>query len=113
VHPPPPSCCSASGARRCSAAACCPDELAADLQRLDDELLGLLRTLARALWRRADRPAVETVAVCVVDLPTGLLIDRRQRTIDTTALLDAAVRAVLAQPLPKRRGTSGRRAARS
>jgi AcrR family transcriptional regulator len=90
-----------------------PDELAADLQRLDDELLGLLRTLARALWRRADRAAVETVAVCVVDLPTGLLIDRRQRSIDTTALLDAAVRAVLAQPLPKRRGTSGRRAARS
>ena len=89
-----------------------PDELAADLQRLDDELLALLRILARALWDRADRAAVETVAVCVVDLPTGLLLDRRPRSIDTAVLLDAAVRAVLAQPLPERRRTSGRRAAR-
>ena len=80
-----------------------PGELAADLQQLDDELLDLLRTLARALWKRADRAAVETVAVCVVDLPTGLLIDRRSRSIDTTVLLEAAVRAVLAQPLPERR----------
>jgi hypothetical protein len=60
-----------------------------------------------ALWDRADRAAVETVAVCVVDLPTGLLIDRRPRTIDTTVLLDAAVRAVLAQPLPRRRRAGG------
>jgi AcrR family transcriptional regulator len=88
-----------------------PEALADALAALDDELLDALRTLARALWDRADRAAVETVAVCVVDLPTALLVERRPRTIDTAGLLDAAVRAVLAEPLPAR-GTQPRASTR-
>ena len=74
-----------------------PDELAADLRDLDGEVVDLLRTLARAMWNRDDRAAVETIAICVVDLPTALLVNRRQRTIDVLDLLDAAVKAILAR----------------
>lgn len=77
-----------------------PAELADALRGLDGELLALLRSLARALWERADRVAVETVAVCVVDLPTAMLVPRRPQAIDTAPLLEAAVRATLAVPLP-------------
>ncbi|CAB4913164.1 unannotated protein [freshwater metagenome] len=72
-----------------------PDGLAGELRDLDDALLAVLRRLADALFGRHDRRAVETVAVCVVDLPPALLDGRRARTIDPTAALAAAVRGVL------------------
>lgn len=71
------------------------DELRSELKSLDDELLSVLRRLASALWSREDRPAIETVALCVVDLPTAILINRRERIIDPLAALEAAVLGVL------------------
>jgi AcrR family transcriptional regulator len=72
-----------------------PEELAAELRALDADLLGVLRRLADALFGLHDRRAVETVAVCVVDLPSALLDGRRERLIDPAATLAAAVRGVL------------------
>lgn len=76
------------------------EELRRDLERLDGRLLGVLTRLADGLWGRHDRPAVETVAICVVDLPTAILINRRERVIDPLAALEAAVRGVLGSPPP-------------
>ncbi|MBN8867861.1 MAG: TetR/AcrR family transcriptional regulator [Solirubrobacterales bacterium] len=70
-------------------------ELRRRLERLDRRLLEVLRRLADGLWGRHDRPAVETVAVCVVDLPTAILINRRERIIDPLAALEAAIRGVI------------------
>lgn len=78
-----------------------PKPLAADLQALDRELRGLLRTLAQALWGRTDRPAIETVAVCVVDLPSALLFDRRPMQLDPQRLLETAITAILQHPPPQ------------
>ncbi len=61
----------------------------------------MLRRLARGLWQREDRAAIETVAVCVVDLPTAILINRRERVIDPLAALEAAVRGVLRDASPR------------
>jgi AcrR family transcriptional regulator len=71
------------------------EELREELERLDERLLGVLTTLAEGLWGRRDRAAVETVAVCVIDLPTAILINRRERVIDPLDALDAAIRGVL------------------
>lgn len=70
--------------------------LRAEIEELDSRLLAVLRRLADGLWGRHDREAVETVAVCVVDLPTAILISRRERVIDPLPMLEAAVRGVLA-----------------
>ena len=70
-------------------------ELRAELESLDGELLAVLGRLARALWDRRDRASIETVAICVVDLPTAILINRRERIIDPLAALEAAVCGVL------------------
>ncbi len=78
-----------------------PDELAARLKALDEELAATLRRLAAALWGRADRFTVDLVAVCVVDLPTGLLAGRRKHVVDPLDSLEAAIRGVLATPLPE------------
>ncbi len=79
-----------------------PNTLSDELKALDNDLVALMRTLADALFGRHDRCAVETVAVCVVELPTALLSARRRRAIDPLLALDAAVRGVLAsrEPLP-------------
>jgi AcrR family transcriptional regulator len=79
-----------------------PEPLSTQLQALDAQLLALMRTLADALFGRRDRRAVETVAVCIVDLPTALLNPRRQRVIDPLATLEAAVRGILANAAPAR-----------
>ncbi len=76
------------------------DDLRDRLEQLDGRLLAILTRLAESLWGRRDRAAVETVAVCVVDLPTAILINRRERVIDPLAALEAAVRGVLASPPP-------------
>lgn len=85
-----------------------PPEVQAELQSVQQGFVELMITLARSMWTRADRDAVEAIAVCVVDLPTGLL---RRRLLEgqvadevTRARLEAAVRAVLAIPLPPHTG---------
>lgn len=70
------------------------------LEQLDDRLLLVLKRLASALWDRRDRAAIELVAICVVDLPTAILINRRPRLIDPLPALEAAVRGVLSDPPP-------------
>lgn len=75
-----------------------PAPIVADLAALDDELLVLLRELADGLWQRRDRRAIETVAVCLVDLPSVLFGGERERIVDTEAMLRVAVEAILATP---------------
>jgi AcrR family transcriptional regulator len=77
-----------------------PAELAAALRELDRELLSMLRRLAEALWDRTDRVAVDTVAACVVDLPTALLASRRPRRVDAEHVLAAAVRGIIEHAPP-------------
>ncbi len=79
-----------------------PDELAVPLRALEGELVDVMRGLASALWGRVDRYTVDVVAVCVVDLPPGLLSGRRPRVIDPLDSLAAAVRGVLATTPPTR-----------
>lgn len=80
-----------------------PPDVEAELRAVQKRFLDLLVALARGVWQRADRHAVEAVAVCVVDLPSGLLRRRllEGRGVDdtTAARLEAAVRAVLSVPL--------------
>jgi AcrR family transcriptional regulator len=87
-----------------------PGELAADLRALDERFVALLVRLAQALWRRGDGPAVETIAVCVVDLPTGLLRRHLRGGAGvppaTATHLRAAVGGVLALGPPPRKDTS-------
>lgn len=69
--------------------------LRTELEALDGELLGVLRRLSTALWGKRDRASIETVALCVVDLPTAILINRRERVIDPLSALEAAIRGIL------------------
>ncbi|WP_344413097.1 helix-turn-helix domain-containing protein [Amycolatopsis minnesotensis] len=84
-----------------------PESLADELGALDREVVALLKRLADAHWGRHDACAVEAMTACVVDLPTALL--RRSLELPgpvdpgARARLEAAVRAVLAIPLPKER----------
>lgn len=76
----------------------------------------ILLRLADAMWGRRDRVAVETIACCVVDLPSGLL--RRQLrgngvpSPETARRLAAAAHAVLELPVPASRRTSTKRSTR-
>lgn len=79
-----------------------PDDLAGQLRALEGELVDVMRRLAVALWGRADRYTVDAVAVCVVDLPPGLLNGWRPRVVDPLDSLAAAVRGVLATTPPSR-----------
>jgi len=93
-----------------------PEADAEALHGLDARLVQVLIRLARLLWGRGDRHAVEVVTTCVVDLPTALF--RRALTGPSTDgavhiddaqrhRLAAAVRAVLdlaPTPLPTRKG---------
>ncbi|MEO9328915.1 TetR/AcrR family transcriptional regulator [Gordonia aurantiaca] len=73
-----------------------PDELAHDLQALDQSLVDLFVALSRALWGRADRFTAEVIRDCVVELPTALLLrGRRQPEPRVRERLATAVRAVL------------------
>lgn len=86
-----------------------PADVAAELAATQKRFLELLITLAQGVWKRGDRLAVEAIAVCVVDLPTGLLrrglLEGREADATTAARLEAAVRAVLAVPLEPRPST--------
>ncbi|WP_236685219.1 hypothetical protein [Mycobacterium lepromatosis] len=59
-------------------------------------LIGVLTRLAVAVWDRKDTGAVDTIAKCLIDLPTAVLL-RRDRLGNKTVRkhLHAAVRAVL------------------
>lgn len=78
-----------------------PDDIAEELRRLDQTLAELFVNLSRAVFDRADREAVAVIRDCVVELPTALLLrGRRDPDPAVRQRLAAAVRAVLAQPLP-------------
>ncbi|MEU2038887.1 TetR family transcriptional regulator [Nocardia niwae] len=73
-----------------------PEAVAADLAATDAVLVELLVRLSRRLWQRGDRHAVDVMTLCLVDLPTAVLL-RRDRLADPRAreYLRSAVRAVL------------------
>lgn len=73
-----------------------PDEIISQITDLETQLVGLLILLARSVWDRKDAGAVDTITICVVDLPTAVLL-RRDRLHSPVARrqLRAAVRAVL------------------
>jgi len=87
-----------------------PPEIAAQLRDLDRMLVDSMIRLARALWDRKDAAAVDAITMCIVDLPTAILL-QRNRIHDSGARerLRAAVRAVLAAgPPPLRRRSTER-----
>ncbi|MFI9402574.1 TetR family transcriptional regulator [Nocardia sp. NPDC052316] len=73
-----------------------PDAIATELAATDKVLVELLIRLSRHLWGRGDGRAVDVLTVCMVDLPTVILL-RRNRITNPLAReqLRAAVRAVL------------------
>lgn len=83
-----------------------PPEVEAELAAVQGRFVELLVALARGVWERGDRVAVEAIAVCVVDLPGGIvrrcLLEDREADEATAARLEAAVRAILALPLEPR-----------
>lgn len=80
-----------------------PAEITDELAAVQRAFTRVLVMLARARWDRTDRIAVDAIAVCVVDLPGGLLQRKLVTSVPlddrTTAQLEAACRAVLALPL--------------
>ncbi len=80
-----------------------PDEVTADLAALDRALIGLMVRLSLHLWDRKDAAAVDAITLCIVDLPTAILLSRN-RISDPWARnnLKSAVRAVLADGPPSR-----------
>ncbi|MEU6135119.1 TetR/AcrR family transcriptional regulator [Nocardioides sp. NPDC047086] len=83
-----------------------PPEIETELAAVQEKFVEVLITLARGVWDRGDRVAVEAIAVCVVDLPGGILrrciLENREADEATAARLEAAVRAILAVPLEPR-----------
>ncbi|SFF58598.1 TetR/AcrR family transcriptional regulator [Blastococcus tunisiensis] len=79
-----------------------PEAVVADLRGLDRDLAAVLRRLARAVWDRTDRAAVDVVTICVVQLPAALVLPEiRAGRVQplTRRRLAAAVGAVLDCPL--------------
>ncbi|MER6972804.1 TetR/AcrR family transcriptional regulator [Nocardioides sp. NPDC000445] len=83
-----------------------PPEIETELNSVQEKFVEVLIALARGVWDRGDRVAVEAVAVCVVDLPGGILrrciLEDREADEATAARLEAAVRAVLTVPIEPR-----------
>ncbi|MFD4324703.1 TetR/AcrR family transcriptional regulator [Nocardioides sp. NPDC058538] len=83
-----------------------PPEIETELSVVQEKFVEVLIALARGVWARGDRIAVEAIAVCVVDLPGGILrrciLEDREADAATAARLEAAVRAILAVPLEPR-----------
>jgi AcrR family transcriptional regulator len=85
-------------------------EILSELDAIQRVFRGLLVSLARDVWDRTDAPAVEAITACVVDVPGGLLrrrlLDGRPADAATERRIEAAVRAILADPLePVAKGT--------
>ncbi|MFE3187859.1 TetR family transcriptional regulator [Nocardia sp. NPDC059240] len=73
-----------------------PEAVRAELAATQKTLVALMKTLARRLWDRGDAAAVDTLTLCLVDLPTAILLDRDRLTNPIARhQLRAAVRAVL------------------
>lgn len=75
----------------------------AELDALDSALTGLTMRLSLHLWDRRDAAAVDAITLCIVDLPTAILLSRNR--IDSSWAhnrLASAVRAVLADGPPVR-----------
>ncbi|MGW4246365.1 TetR family transcriptional regulator [Nocardia sp. NPDC004722] len=73
-----------------------PETVRAELAATQKTLVALMKTLARRLWGRGDAAAVDTLTLCLVDLPTAILLDRDRLTNPLARQhLRAAVRAVL------------------
>ena len=87
-----------------------PTDVAAQLRDLDRLLVESMVRLARALWDRKDAAAVDVITICIVDLPTAILL-HRNRINDPVARerLHAAVRAVLSVGAPPSRRNSERK----
>ncbi|MEU0544289.1 helix-turn-helix domain-containing protein [Nocardia sp. NPDC005978] len=74
-----------------------PEPLTARMHALERALIELFKELSTALWDRRDARAVDTLTICLVDLPTAILLERdRLADPHARAQLAAAVRAVLA-----------------
>lgn len=81
-----------------------PADLTDELDGLNRRLLELMKRLSTTMWDRRDRAAVDAITVCIVDLPTSIILSRnRIRNTWARARLQAAVRAVLAEEPPTRR----------
>lgn len=84
-------------------------ETAAQLTQVQERFVARLVLLAKGVWGRADRIAVDAITSCIVDIPGGMLRRRllEGRPVDAAIehRTEAAVRAVLAIPLaaPTRR----------
>ena len=61
--------------------------LVADLQRVNDELGAAVKSLARRLYRRATRDAIEPTTCAVIDLPHGAI--RRHLVAASTSALNS------------------------
>ena len=73
-----------------------PEAVAAEVAAVERELLDLLIDLALRVWGRRDGRAVDVLTLCVVDLPTAILLQRnRLHSPAAQRQLRAAVRAVL------------------
>ena len=73
-----------------------PNEIATEISDLETMLVGLMIRLAVSMWDRKDAAAVDTITMCVVDLPTAILLSRdRLRSKTAREQLSAAVKAVL------------------
>ncbi|MHA7653517.1 TetR family transcriptional regulator [Mycobacterium sp. ML4] len=73
-----------------------PDEITKEIGDLEAQLVGLMIRLARIVWDRKDAAAVDTITICIVDLPTAILLRRdRLHSHTARAQLRAAVQAVL------------------
>jgi AcrR family transcriptional regulator len=87
-----------------------PNDIATQLRDLERRMVESMIRLARALWDRKDAAAVDVITICIVDLPTAILL-QRNRINDPAARerLHAAVRAVLAVGAPPIRRSSERK----
>lgn len=80
-----------------------PTETSTRITDLEAELIKLMIRLAQAVWGRKDAAAVDAITLCIVDLPTAILLRRDRPHSDTArAQLRAAVRAVLEIEPPTR-----------
>lgn len=87
-----------------------PPDIATQLRDLDRLLVETMIRLARLLWDRKDAAAVDVVTICIVELPTSILLRRnRIKDPDARQRLRAAVKAVLdvGPPPPRRKRKEG------
>jgi AcrR family transcriptional regulator len=83
-----------------------PSEIASEIRTLEVTLVDLMIRLALSVWDRKDGRAVDTITMCIVDLPTAILLSRNRLHSSTAREhLRAAVKAVLEIGPPPERKT--------